>query len=241
MTRKFDQIAADSPTLFEDLIGLITLDKLDIRLVPVKAIRRSIVLGHYSGVMPDATQEAFGAFNDQGALVAAVAFGTGGNSKSLSAIIPGHNTKNGRELIRVWVHPEAPTNTASYVISKAIKQLPKEVTLIVTYADSGQKHLGIIYQALNFFYLGMTAQGTRYIDATGVEVTSRLANVYRKTHPLKYGNKTLNEIRQELNWTPVISHPKHRYAIGAGEHKKAINKILGSKSLPYPKESFNNE
>jgi hypothetical protein len=133
------------------------------------------------------------------------------------------------------VHPHAPKNSASFVISRTLKLLPNEVELVVTFADTGQSHLGIIYQALNFFYLGKSSQGIRYQDASGIEVTSRLANVYRKRNPEKFGQKTLQEIRTELGWQPVISHEKHRYAIGVGINKKKINKILRAKALPYPK------
>ena len=63
MTRAFDKAAANSPNLFEGLVDkTIDLNELQIQKVKVKEIRRAVVLGHYSGVMPDACQEAFGAF-----------------------------------------------------------------------------------------------------------------------------------------------------------------------------------
>ena len=237
MTRAFDLIAANSPDLYEGLVNNIDLNELYIRKVKVKEIRRAIVLGHYSGVMPDACQEAFGAFNSIGGLVGACAFGQGGNSKTFQAIVKGANSKTARELMRVWVHPNAPTNTASKMVASAMKQLPKEVNLVVTFADTGREHLGIIYQAMNFRYLGMSSQGIRYKDKTGIEVTSRLANVYRKRNPEKFGHMTLKEIREELGWEEVISHPKHRYALGVGIDKKKINRFLDSIKQPYPKSN----
>ena len=240
MTRAFDLAAAQAPDLYEGLIDEIDLNNLEVRRVKVKEIRRAIVLGHYSGVMPDACQEAFGAFNHLGGLVAACAFGPGANSKTFNAIIEGSNSKNARELIRVWVHPKAPKNTASLVVSQSMKMLPKEVYMVVTFADSGQNHLGIIYQAMNFRYLGKSGFGVRYKDKTGVEVTSRLANVYRKRNPEKFGDKSLKEIREILGWEEVISNPKHRYALGVGVRKKEINKILDVMSLPYPKNNETN-
>lgn len=237
MTRAFDIQAANSPDLYEHLIDKIDLNDFIVRQVKVKEIRRAIVLGHYSGVMPDSCQEAFGAFNSMGGLIGACAYGQGGNQKTAAAIIPGCNSKNARELIRVWVHPKAPKNTASKMISKTFKLLPNEVKLIVTFADSGQNHLGIIYQALNFKYLGLSNQGIRYKDSHGVEVTARLANVYKKRNPDLYGDKSLKEIREMLGWKPVISHQKHRYAIGIGSEKRKINKVLNSISLPYPKQT----
>jgi hypothetical protein len=239
MTRAFDLAAKNSPNLFEHLSEPIQLNQLQVSLVPVKEIRRAIVTGHYSGVMPDACQEAFAAYTATGLLAAAVAYGPGGNSATFNAIIPGTNNKDAREMIRAWCHPDSPKNTASFVISKTLRMLPKQVRLVVTFADTGQQHLGTIYQALNFRYLGKSSEGTRYVDSSGIEVTSRLANVYRMRNLQRFGHMTLKQIREELGWTPVVSHPKHRYAIGVGIQRHHINSILDKISHPYPKEKMN--
>jgi hypothetical protein len=235
MTRAFDLAAKNSPNLFEDINEPIHLNQLQVAQVPVKEIRRAIVTGHYSGVMPDACQEAFAAYTKSGFLAAVVAYGPGGNSATFNAIIPGTNNKDAREMMRAWCHPNAPKNTSSYVISKTLRMLPHQVRLVVTFADTGQQHLGTIYQALNFKYLGKSAQGTRYVDSTGIEVTSRLANIYRIRNPERFGTMALNQIRQELGWLPVISHPKHRYAIGVGTQRHSVNTLLNQICQPYPK------
>lgn len=234
MTRAFDLSAIASPNLFDLIADEIRLDQIDVRRVPVKEIRRAIVTGHYSGVMPDATQDAFGAYQHE-KLIAAVAYGPGGNSKTLSAIIEGIDNTSGRELIRLWVHPDAPKNTASYTVSRSLKLLPEEVELVVSFADSGQNHAGYVYQALNFYYLGMSSEGVRYVDSTGTEVTARLANVYRMRNPDKFADKSLTEIRKELGWTAIKSHSKHRYALGINKGKKRINKQLSRMAQPFPK------
>lgn len=234
MTRAFDLAAISNISLFDNFELQINLDEVIVKKASVKEIRRAIVTGHYSGVMPDATQEAFGAYQNE-VLIGAAAYGPGGNSKTFGAIINGFDSSNARELIRLWVHPEAPTNTASFIIGRSLRLLPENVGLVVTFADSGQSHIGAIYQATNFHYLGMSNQGTRYVDASGVEVTARLANVYRTRNPLKFEGMSLGEIRTNLGWQPVISHPKHRYAIGVGKGKKQVNKVLKALSFPYPK------
>ena len=234
MTRAFDDTAISNVTLFDGFKFDIDLNRVEVRRVSVKEIRRAIVTGHYSGVMPDATQEAFGAYQDE-VLIGAAAYGPGGNSKTFGAVIEGFDSSNARELIRLWVHPGAPTNTASFIIGRSLRLLPEQVGLVVTFADSGQNHLGAIYQATNFYYLGMSNQGIRYVDASGVEVTARLANVYRNRNPEKFEGMSLREIRDALGWTPIISHQKHRYAIGVGKFKRTVNKSLEQMKLPYPK------
>lgn len=235
MTRAFDQAVISASSLFEDFPLEIQLNEVQVRLVPVKEIRRAIVTGHYSGVMPDATQEAFAAYWNE-IVIAAVAYGPGGNSKTFNAVVEGFDSFNARELIRLWVHPDAPKNTASYVVSRSLKMLPDQVGLVVSFADSGQGHFGYVYQSLNFYYCGMSGEGIRYLDSSGVEVTARLANVYRMRNPDKFANMSLTEIRSALGWTPVKSYSKHRYCIGVGQSKKAVTKQLQLKSLPYPKE-----
>jgi hypothetical protein len=234
MTRAFDQSVRENPSLFDEVSLDISLDDLEVRRVPVKEIRRAVVTGHYSGVMPDATQEAFAAYCHE-IVVAAVAYGPGGNSKTFGAIIPGFDSSNARELIRLWVHPDAPKNTASFVVSRSLRMLPEDVGLVVSFADSGQGHFGWVYQALNFYYLGMSGEGVRYVDASGVEVTARLANVYRMRNPEKFEGMSLSEIRDVLGWSPVKSHPKHRYAIAVGRMKRAVRQELELLSLPFPK------
>ena len=239
MTRAFDRAVMSAPSLFDDIQLNIKLDEVEVRLVPVKEIRRAIVSGHYSGVMPDATQEAFAAYWNE-VVVAAVAYGPGGNSKTFNAVVEGFDSFNARELIRLWVHPDAPKNTASFVVSRSLKMLPEQVGLVVSFADSGQGHAGYVYQSLNFYYCGMSGEGIRYVDSSGVEVTARLANVYRMRNPDKFADMSLTEIRNALGWTPIKSHPKHRYCIGVGKHKKSVSKKLEAKSLPYPKTEGNN-
>jgi hypothetical protein len=239
MTRAFDNAVLSAPSLFDTMELDIRLEELIVKLVPVKEIRRAIVTGHYSGVMPDATQEAFAAYWNE-IVVAAVAYGPGGNSKTFGAVVEGFDSSNARELIRLWVHPEAPKNTASYVVSKTLKMLPDCVGLIVSFADSGQGHFGYVYQALNFYYCGMSGEGVRYVDASGVEVTARLANVYKTRNPDKFGQMSLGQIREQLGWSPVKSHSKHRYCIGVGKQKKTVTKALMAKSMPYPKPQIEN-
>lgn len=236
MTRAFDQRALQQPDIFENVEAIIELAGITVSKVPVKAVRKAVVEGHYSRVMPDACQEAFGAFDKSGKLVGAVAYGQGSNNRTFGAIMSDATTENSRELIRLWVHQDAPKNTASTIVSKSMKLLSDKVKLIVTFADSGQSHVGTVYQALNFYYLGTSNEGTRYVDQHGVEVTSRLANVYRQRNPEKYGQMTLKEIRNELGWSPVLSHKKHRYALGHGIEKRKVNKMLSKIALPYPKK-----
>ena len=52
------------------------------------------------------------------------------------------------ELNRLAINSNAPKNTASRLVSKSMKLMPKMA--IVSYADSMMGHIGYIYQACNF-------------------------------------------------------------------------------------------
>jgi hypothetical protein len=60
------------------------------------------------------------------------------------------------EIRRLCCIDETPKNTESYFISKIIKWLKQntDVKILVSYADAEYGHLGTIYKASNFEYLG---------------------------------------------------------------------------------------
>jgi len=51
------------------------------------------------------------------------------------------------ELNRLWVDESVPKNGESFLIGNTLKLVPFEI--IVSYADTKQNHLGIVYQATN--------------------------------------------------------------------------------------------
>jgi len=80
--------------------------------------------------------------------------------------IKGLFTKNDQfgwyEIKRLALSPDCPKNSESRVIGISKKMFIKQyhVKGIVTYADSGVGHTGIIYRASGFTYIGLTAPKT---------------------------------------------------------------------------------
>ena len=58
------------------------------------------------------------------------------------------------ELTRLWVSDDVPKNGESFLIGNTIKLVPQDI--IVSYAEQQQGHLGIVYQATNWIYTGMS-------------------------------------------------------------------------------------
>ena len=63
------------------------------------------------------------------------------------------------ELNRLWIDDAMPANTASWFVSRALRQLPPRI--VVSYADTLHGHLGYVYRAMNFHYAGWTDMDRR--------------------------------------------------------------------------------
>jgi len=57
-------------------------------------------------------------------------------------------------------------NQSSFLVSKSIKLLPKP-TIVVSYADTAQGHIGYVYQATNFLFTGTTKERTDMSNGEG--------------------------------------------------------------------------
>ena len=108
-------------------------------------------------------------------------------------------------------------NQSSFLVSNSIKQLPKP-TIVVSYADTAQGHVGYVYQATNFLFTGTTKERTDMGGRDGKH----------SRH-----NKDVS-IR-------VFRSAKHRYILfhGSKTDKKKFRKLLKYPVLPYPKGNTN--
>ena len=82
------------------------------------------------------------------------------------------------ELNRLWIAEDQPHGTASWFLSKCLKDMPPKIVL--SYADTAAGHDGTVYRAANFYYAGWTdmdrksprfdyiTPGTHTRDALGV-------------------------------------------------------------------------
>jgi hypothetical protein len=121
-------------------------------------------------------------------------------------------------------------NEASYLVGNSFKLLPKN-TIIVSYADISQKHIGYVYQATNFIYTGLSAKRTEW-QMIGVNKHSfTICETY-----------SLHERKTNKDKFKLIDRPrKHRYLylIGDKKFKKDVIKNLKYKIKSYPK-SYDN-
>jgi hypothetical protein len=120
-------------------------------------------------------------------------------------------------------------NEASILIAHSLRLLPKP-SIVVSYADTAQNHLGIVYQATNWFYTGFThVQKDAHIK--GMEhLHSRTISNMAKRDDLKETHKE--------NLYYVERPKKHRYVYFVGNLQEITERKdnLRYKILPYPKK-----
>lgn len=211
------------------------VSSMDVRKVSVKFAREFISTYHYTKTMPDSTKFVFaGFYSDR--LAGVIVYGMGSSKNQYTALFP--DIENGKylELTRLWSPDDMPKNTESKLISESFKLLPKEIEVLMSFANPSQGHVGTIYQATNWHYCGMSSGGKQLITDDGIKKHSRLLGIYRMRHP-EYENITNGELMDMYGYSYVESAGKHRYVYLLGNKKtkkKNFNKIK-QYIQPYPK------
>jgi len=126
-------------------------------------------------------------------------------------------------------------NEASFLVGRSIKMLPQN-KIIVSFADTGQDHIGCVYQATNFVYTGLS-HAHRQVKMRGRENAHELTilrefkgqpNILQHLRD-KYGDRIYHE------WTTR----KHRYIYFHGDRKfiKEAKAALKHKLRAFPKRT----
>ena len=76
-------------------------------------------------------------------------------------------------LSRLCVHPDVPSNAATFLMGRSIRLIRQEGKWIslVTYADEFREHTGAIYRATNWTYVGKMKGAARWEDENGKQVS----------------------------------------------------------------------
>ena len=142
-----------------------TLKALIVRPVLPNVVRGVIEGEHYLHSMPAAPRRCYGVYlGDE--LHGAVVFTSGPRQghRLLTAARP----QEVSELARLWLGDALPPNSESRVLGIVLRTLRRETTwkLLLSYADPAAGHVGTIYQATGWVYLGQTAPNSyvRLVD-----------------------------------------------------------------------------
>ncbi len=93
-------------------------------------------------------------------------------------------------LTRMVLLPEAPKNSASFLLSNSVRLIKsdKRFDTLVTYADESQGHMGRVYLAANWRYIGRTVKTTRWVNKDGVQVAQKATKNRVKAEMERLGN-----------------------------------------------------
>lgn len=130
------------------------LNELEVKPIKYKDTLPFILNIHYAKRVPSISY-SYGLF-DKDELIGIVTYGTPSSSGLRKGICGEEYAPIVIELNRLCLKYNR-KNEASYLVSKSIKMLPKP-SIIVSFADTEQSHLGIVYQATNFIYTGLSAK-----------------------------------------------------------------------------------
>lgn len=207
------------------------LHKTDARIRPISyQLAMEIVVQRHYLHRTAPVSHAFGLFLE-GFLepLGVVTYGVSPSSTLLKGICGEDEAHHVYELNRVWVDDRLKTNAESFLISRSIRFLDRDI--IVSFADTAQNHYGVIYQACNFYYTGLSAKfkdpKIEGIDGHHATYAHGMTN---EEVIEKFGNKVTFAERSR----------KHRYIYfrGKKERKAELLRKLRYPILPYPKEAL---
>lgn len=135
------------------------------------------------------------------------------------------------ELVRVALNGKQGHGHTSQAVGMALRQLHRDdplVRLVVSYADCDQDHMGTIYQATNWLYLGRCNEGER-----GAFIING-----QKVHPRSVGamgvRQSIEDVRARLdpNAEVFVTRGKRKYVY---PFDKRLRKRLLPQAQPYEK------
>lgn len=185
---------------------------------------------HYAKRIPSISF-AYGLF-DENELIGVVTYGTPPSSTLRRGIAGNDNINIILELNRLCLKYNR-KNEASYLVGNSIKLLPKG-RIIVSFADTSQNHLGIVYQACNFIYTGLSAKRSDY-KISGLEHLHS-QTILDQFRGVENRGKAIREFYGDRFY--MVDRPrKHRYIYitGSKTTKKRLLKQLKYKIESYPK------
>ena len=200
------------------------------------AIKYACLKFHYAKAVPVNTL-GYNVYNDKDEWCGVILYGTGANNN----IGKQFNLVQGSvfELVRVALNGKQ--ECTSQAIAMSLKRLKKDCPLcrlVISYADCDQNHLGTIYQATNWIYVGTNLENSTDCSwiINGKRYHGRIIYGWERAHG---GLKGLT--REQF--LKKYYDPKAKAYITKGKRKylmpldKKMRKFVEPMKQPYPKNS----
>lgn len=214
--------------MLDDRLPFDGTDGLVVDWCSIHAARYAVMNWHYSKRLPSSKVAKLGVW-ESGQFVGAVLFGRGASPYLGSPF--GLEVDKLCELTRVALTTHV--TPTSQIVARALRVLKVEnpgLRLVVSFADEGQGHLGVLYQAGNWVYTGLGLNSV-WFRVNGVIV-------HPKTLYSRYGEggQAVGWLRENVDPDAcrVQMPPKHRYVYPLD---RAMRRQLRPMSRPYPTET----
>ena len=184
---------------------------------------------HYAKRWPSISY-AFGLFDDK-KLIGVVTYGTPPSATLRIGLAGPELSSQVLELNRLCLLHNR-KNEASFLVSKSLKMLPKN-RIVISFADTEQGHKGVVYQASNFTYHGLSAKRTDW-KIKGMEhlhgqtIADEFRGVKNRAAAMreKYGD--------DFYLSPRPRKHRYIYVTGSIGFKKYAYAKINYKSEKYP-------
>ena len=191
-----------------------------------KAAKFAVEHWHYSERMPSGKLVKLGAW-EGGRFIGVVLFGRGSNNNIGQPY--GLQQTEMVELVRVALGDHE--SQVSAIVARSVRYLRSAndgLRLILSYADPAQRHVGTIYQAMNWLYVG-TSQPQRELVVDGVWMHKRSASA-------RWGTASPDKIAAmtgaNVGYGPI--EYKHAYLYPLD---KKMRRQIEPLAKPYPKRA----
>lgn len=199
---------------------------IELRKATANAIRYACLNFHYSKCVPSVSY-GYNVYQD-GDWCGVIMFGLGAtpNIARPFGLIQGEVL----ELVRVALNGKQ--SATSECVAAALRKLhadAPQIKIVVSFADNDQNHVGTIYQATNWIYLGKYGKGDR----------SAFIINGKKTHPRTIGSaggvQSIEWVRKHLdpNAQEFFTKGKEKYIF---VFDKRLRKQWLKQAKPYPKK-----
>ncbi|HEX4952682.1 MAG TPA: protein Mom [Thermoanaerobaculia bacterium] len=193
-----------------------------------EAARHAVMRWHYSRQMPKSKLVRIGVWEGE-RFCGVVIYGLGANRHLASPF--GLAMTEVAELVRVALAPgrRHPTSKCVAISLKLLHRQSPGLKLVVSYADRGQGHVGTIYQAGGWLYLGASQQS--YLRVKGTIEHPR--TLYDRYGPQ---GQSIPWLRQHVDPRAerVPMAPKLKYVM---PFDPTMRRKLEAVALPYPKNA----
>jgi hypothetical protein len=210
----------------EQKSGFLFGEDMNVEPITSKEAKPWIVHRHYAKKMP-CVQYAYGLFENK-QLKGVVTYGQPPNPQPRKCC-GSEYAHLVLELNRLCVDCDK-KNASSILVGRSLRLLPSP-SIVVSYADPNQGHVGYIYQATNWVFTG-EGGGAVELYLNGVRLNERTLD-HKGIHTKE--DKKNYVLNRGGNWHDAKPKNRYHYFIGNKKEKKEMLSSLRYEILPYPK------